>query len=559
GLSMILALGLAISTIGGATTALAEESDEFVVTAIIASEPETLDPNMESSVDGATYSMHMFENLMKYTVTDENATEDNDSVKLLEVTYGQAESYEVSDDGLTYTFTLRDDIYWSDGEPVTAADFEYSWKRIVNPDNAADYGYILDGVVLNASAIQAGEAEPDTLGIEATDDKTLVITLEAECPYFLGLCAFAALMPIREDIIEEYGTEWTDPGNMVSNGAYVLSAWEHDSYIEMSQNEYYYDNESVGPDKIEWQLQDSESAILASYQADEIDFTTSVSTEQLESLVESGDCYLPDEIGTYYLYLNCDNISDWRVRAAITLVIDRDNIVENVTQGGQTSATGLVAAGTTNNDGTEWTEYVGDAMFSTLAELYPDYDLTTYSGRCELAVALLDEAVADGYDTSVTIDYEYNTSEAHEAIAEAVQADVADVLGLNITLNNSEWQTYTNNLGEGNFGMARLGWIADYDDASTYLELFTNGNSYNYSNWVSDEYTELVTEFKALSAGEERDELMKEAEYLLFGEGGFAVCPIYFYTDPYLLHEGIDNIGYTPLGYFIFTYAEQAE
>ncbi|MCD8015802.1 MAG: peptide ABC transporter substrate-binding protein [Lachnospiraceae bacterium] len=556
GLSMILALGLAVTTAGGATTAFAEE-DEFVVTSVIASEPETLDPNMESSVDGATYSMHMFENLMRYELSDENATEDNDSVKLLEVTYGQAESYEVSDDGLTYTFTLRDDIYWSDGVEVTAADFEYSWKRIVDPDNAADYGYILDGVVLNASAIQAGEAEPDTLGIEAVDDKTLVITLEAECPYFLGLCTFAALMPIREDIIEEYGTEWTDPGNMVSNGAYVLSAWEHDSQIEMVKNENYYDVDAVGPDKLVWKLQDSESAILAAYQADEIDFSSTVSTEQLESLVESGDCYLPDEIGTYYLYLNCDNIPDWRVRAAITLVIDRDNIVENVTQGGQTPATGLVAAGTTTSDGTEWTEYVGDAMFASLAEMYPDYDLTTYSGRCELAVALLDEAVADGYDTSVTIDYEYNTSEAHQAIGEAVQADVADVLGLSITLNNSEWQTYTNNLGEGNFGMARLGWIADYDDASTYIELFTNGNSYNYSNWVNDEYTDLVTEFKALSGGEERDELMKEAEYLLFGEGGFAVCPIYFYTDPYLLHDGIDNIGYTPLGYFIFTYATE--
>ncbi|MCD7885525.1 MAG: peptide ABC transporter substrate-binding protein [Lachnospiraceae bacterium] len=558
-LATILAIGLAVSTVGGATTAFAEEGDEFVITSVIASEPETLDPNLESSVDGATYSMHMFENLMKYELSDENATEDNDSVKLLEVTYGQAESYEVSDDGLTYTFTLRDDIYWSDGVAVTAADFEYSWKRIVDPSNAADYGYILDGVVLNASAIQAGEAEPDTLGIEAVDDTTLVITLEAECPYFLGLCAFAALMPIREDIIEEYGTEWTDPGNMVSNGAYVLSAWEHDSYIEMVQNEYYYDNASVGPDRLVWQLQDSESAILAAYQADEIDFSSTVSTEQLESLVASGDCYLPDEIGTYYLYLNCDNIPDWRVRAAITLVIDRDNIVDNVTQGGQTPATGLVAAGTTTSDGTEWTEYVGDAMFSALAEMYPDYDLTTYSGRCELAVALLDEAVADGYDTSTTIDYEYNTSEAHQAIAEAVQADVADVLGLSITLNNSEWQTYTNNLGEGNFGMARLGWIADYDDASTYIELFTNGNSYNYSNWVNDEYTDLVTEFKALSGGSERDELMKEAEYMLFGEGGFAVCPIYFYTDPYLLHDGIDNIGYTPLGYFIMTYATQAE
>lgn len=551
-LSFLLAMAMATSSLG--IVASAEEAAGLHIRACIASEPETIDPNMESSVDGAVYSMHMFEGLMKYTNTDGLAAEGDTRVNLMEYDYGQAESYEVSEDGLTYTFTLRDGIKWSDGEPVTAQDFEYSWKRITDPANAADYGYILAGIVENAAAIQAGEAEPDTLGVKALDEKTLEIKLEAPCPYFVGLCAFAALMPIRQDIVEQYGAEWTNPGNMVSNGAFVLSDWVHDSYLEMVENENYYGE--VGPEKITWYLSDSQSAQLAAYQAGEYDFFYDVPTDQISSMKDAGDLFIADQICTYYLYLSCDNIPDWRVRAAIALSIDRENIVENVTQAGQNPATGLTAAGITDATGTEWTERVGEPLYNALTEMYPDYDLSTYSGRCELATVLLDEAVADGYDTATTITYEYNTSEAHKAIAEAVQADVANNLGIELTLNNSEWQTYTNNLGEGKFGLARLGWSADYDDAITYLELFANGNSYNYGNWVNDEYTALIDEIKTLPDGEDRDSKLEAAENMLFAENGFPVCPLYFYVQPYCLAGEISNVGWTPLGYFSFHNAQ---
>jgi len=552
-LSMVVALGVAVA--GMSSLALAETN----INACIASEPETLDPNLESSVDGATYAMHMFENLMKYNQTDDNAAlDDTDNVKLLVPDYGQAESYDVSDDGLVYTFHLRDDIFWSDGEPVVAADWEYSWKRIVDPANAADYGYILDGIVVNAAAIQAGEAEPDSLGIVAVDDKTLEVTLEAECPYFIGLCAFAALEPLRQDVVEEYGIEWTNPENIVTNGEYVLTEWVHDSYLKMAKNDKYY-QEIAGPDTITWYLNNSETAQLASFQAGEYDFFDTVPVDQIADLQDQGVAHAANQVGTYYLYMHTENIPDWRVRAAIALAVDRDNIVENVTQGGQTPATGIVAAGITNSNDEEWTETYGDVMYEALAELYPDADLETYSGRCDLAVQLLEEAVADGYDTSATINYEYNTNEAHKAIAEAVQSDVKSVLDLDISLNNSEWQTYTNNLGEGNFGLARLGWIADYDDAITYIELFTNGNSYNYGEWVSDEYTDLVNQAKALPGGEERDELLAQAEKVLFGEGGWTVCPVYFYTQQYCINPSLKGVGWTPLGYFVFDQAVMEE
>lgn len=545
-----LALALACGLTASCFSQVAWAEEEFNFKACIASEPETLDPSLESSVDGAVYSMHLFEGLMKYSNTENYAADGDESVYVTAYDFGAADSYEVSEDGLTYTFHIREDAKWSDGEPVKAQDFVYGWQRVVDPATAADYGYLLDDIVMNASAIQAGEADPSTLGIEALDDSTLVITLESDCPYFIGLCAFGALMPLRQDIVEQYGNEWTNPGNMVSNGAFVLTDWVHDSYIEMAQNENYWGE--VGPDKITWYLNNSQTSQLAAYQAGEYDFFYDIPTDQIESLQASGDLFIADQICTYYLYLNCDKIPDWRVRAAIALSIDRENIVENVTQGGQTPATGLVAAGITDSEGTEWTERVGEPLYDGLAELYPDYDTSTYSGRCELAQALLEEAVADGYDVNTTITYEYNTSEAHKAIAEAVQADVSSVLGIDLSLNNSEWQTYTNNLGLGEFGLARLGWSADYDDASTYVELFTNGNSYNYGNWVNDEYTAKVEEVRTLSGGADRDQAMQDAEAMLFGENGFGVCPLYFYTQLYCMKDGYSNAGWTPLGYFTF-------
>ncbi|MGI6239161.1 MAG: peptide ABC transporter substrate-binding protein [Christensenellales bacterium] len=548
-LTLTICLALSLMAFAGA------EQDTFDIAACIASEPETLDPSLISSVDGSTYVQHMFEGLMKFVSVGTQMGED-ESMFTADVDYGQAESYTVSEDGLVYTFTLRDDAVWSDGAPVTAQDFVYSWRRVVDPATAADYGYILEGIVLNASAIQAGEVAPDQLGVEAIDDKTLVVTLESECPYFISLCSFSTLMPLRQDVVE--GAEnWTEPGAYVSNGAYVLDEWTHDSYLKMVKNASYYDADAIGPDSITWYLSASETSILAAYQAGEYDFIDAIPTDRIEELKASGDAFVVPQMGTYYLYINCEQVDDWRVRAALALAIDRDNIVENVTQGGQSPATGIVPEGILLSDSTEWTSVIGEAMFAPLAELYPDYDLSTYFGRCELAIALVEEAVADGYDATATLDYQFNTSESHKAIAEAVQSDVQNVLGLNMTLSNSEWQTYTDNLGEGGFALARLGWIADFNDAVTYLDLFVDGGSYNYGRWTNPTYTDLIGQIKSMPAGAERDQVMADTELLLFSEGGFTVAPIYFYTQTYAMHEGIENVLWTPLGYFFFHYANQ--
>ena len=549
--SLFLALCLVLSM---ASFAAAE--DPFVLNLCIASEPETIDPNLGSSVDSAMYANHQFENLMKYTMTDEHPADDA-TMYNVDVDLGQAAAYTVSEDQKEYVFTLRDDIFWSDGQPVKAQDFVYSWQRLVNPETAADYGYFLDNIVLNAAEIQAGEKDPSELGVEAVDDKTLKVTLASPCAYFLSMCAFPALMPIRQDVVEA-SDNWTDPANIVVNGAYKVTEWVHDSYIKMEKNDKYYDLANLGPDTLIWHLSDSETAILSSYQTGEYQFIDTIPADMIESLKASGDLFVNPYVGTYYLYLNCSKITDWRVRAALVLSIDRDNIVENVTQGGQVPATGLVASGILDsemNDFAYGSSELG-AIYAWLAKQYPEADLETYSGRCELAKELYDAAVADGsWDPNTTIVYNFNTSDTHKAIAEACGSDWETVLGLNITLENQEWATYTNGLGEHNFGVARLGWIADYNDAMTYLELLVTGGSYNYGLYSNEAFDKALTDAKAMLPGAERDALMYSAEETLFGEGGFPVAPIYYYTQLYCKDASVDNVGFTSLGYFFFQYA----
>ncbi len=534
-------------------------TEGFTINACIASEPETIDPALISSVDGSAYTQHQFENLMKYAMTDEQVADDP-HMKMTEIVPGQAASYTVSDDLMTYTFTLRDDIFWSDGEPVKAQDFVYAWQRVVNPDTASEYGYFLNDIVKNATAIQNGEMDATELGISAPDDKTVVIELESPCAYFLEICAFASLMPERQDVVEK-GANWTDPENIVVNGPYKITEWVHDSYIVMQPNEYYYDYENLGPDNIVWWLSDSETNILQSYQGGTYQFIESFPTDMIESLQASGDCFINPYVGTYYLYLNCEKITDWRVRAAMVLSVDRDHIVEDVTQGGQVPATGLVASGILDSTGKDFAYGVSElgAVYNWLSQQYPDYDLTTYSGKCELAQELYQEAVDEGaWDPNTTVVYNFNTSDTHKAIAEACGHDWKDVLGMDITLENQEWATYTNGLGEHTFGVARLGWIADYNDPVTYLELFVTGNSYNYGLYSNTEYDEAIKTAKATLAGDERDSLLYSAEEDMFAEGGFPVCPIYYYTNIYCAN-GLDNMGYTPMGYFFFWYATPAE
>ena len=366
-------------------------------------------------------------------------------------------------------------------------------------------------------------------------------------------------MPLREDVVEG-NDDWTSPEKIVVNGPYKLSEWTHDSVIKMVPNDQYYDVANLGPDEIDWYLSADETAILSAYQSGEWQFVESIPNDMIASLKESGDCFIDPYVGTYFLYLNCDKIQDWRVRAAMVLCIDRQNIVDNVSQAGEAPATGFVASGILDSTGADFAYGSSElgAVYAWLAEQYPDADLTTLEGRCDLAKKLYQEAVDEGkWDPNTTVVYNFNTSDAHKAIAEACGQDWNNVLGMNITLENQEWNTYTNGLGEHKFGVARLGWIADYNDPITYLELMVTGNAYNYGLYSDPDFDKAIKTAKATPAGPDRDKALYEAEETLFGEGGFPVAPIYYYTNVYC-NKTMTNIGYTSMGYYFLQYAQPA-
>jgi len=531
-------------------------TDKLVVNACIDSEPETIDPTMGYTNSVFSYTYHAFEGLMKYVLTA-NAVSDDKNMVNADVAPGQAASMpNISSDGLVYTFTLRDDAKWSDGVSVKAEDFVYSWQRLVDPKTGSDYGYILDGVLKNATAILIGEKGASELGIKAINDKTLEITLEKPCAYFLSLCAFAPLMPLRNDVIEEYGDKWTEIDNIVVNGPYKYAEWVHGSFIKMCLNENYYNKEKMGPDEILWWLCDDEEQILRSYQEGKYDFINVCSADLVDSLTKSGEYFTNPGASTYYLYFNTQVISDWRVRAALTISVDRENIIKNVTKNGEHVATNLVPNGITDSDGNYFSNETSGPIYETLSKLYPDFNLSTYEGKCLLSKKLVEEAVSDGFDINEKIEFKLNENETNRNIAEACAENWKNVLGLNIEITNQDWTDYSVSLDEKNFGIARYGWIADFNDALTFLELFTEDSYNNFSSWKNSNFESLIENAKKTAYGKERDEILYDACDVLFGEGGFPCCPIFFYANNYCM-KGVSNVGYISTGCYFFMYAEK--
>ena len=507
------------------------------LTACIASEPETIDPSLNSSVDGATYIMHTFEGLMKYQQVGETDSE---------IVYGQAESHEVSDDGLVYTFHLRDDIYWSDGVAVTANDFVYGWQRLVDPETASDYCYIID-MVKNSTKIQAGELPVTELGIVALDEKTVEITLESPCPYFMELGAFASLMPLRQDIVEG-NDSWTfDPATYIGNGCYKITEWEHDSYIKMVKNEYYYDQESLGPDSITWRLMDDANAMLAAWRNGEIDFINDIPVDEVKTLLADGSLKILPQLGIYAVVFQTEvaPFDDPLVREALSLAIDRNYICDNITQMGQIPATAWVPAGISDGNGGDFRE-LGGEYYSVAAE--------DYEANCEKARELLAQAGYPNGEGFPVISYSYNTSDSHKKIAEAVAYMWESELGIQTQLANQDWNVFLQTREDGDFEAARHGWVADYNDSANFLELWTTGNSNNYAHWSNEEYDSLIAGAVLESDLAKRAEMLHQAEDILMADN--IVAPLYFYVDKYMLNDRVDNIYHTPMGYFFLMSAK---
>lgn len=512
----------------------AAENQPVSLTVQVGTEPDSIDPVLNTSVDGSIYIEHIFEGLTKL---------DKDG----NLVNGQAKDIQISDDGLTYTVTLRDDIKWSDGEPVTAQDFVYGWQHLVKPSTASEYSYMMDPVV-NATDIYTGKTtDVSSLGITAKDDKTLEIKLIAPCAYFLELLSRPMFYPLREDVVEG-NDKWTqDPSTYIGNGPYKMKAWNHKESIVVEKSDTYYNKDEVTVDEITFMLMDDDSAIQAAYQNGELQFADSYPVEEQETWAATDDYHNMAQLGTYYLAFNCEKapFDNPKVRKALTLAIDRNYIVKNITKAGHIPADAFVSTGVSDADTSKQFRDVGNSYYSVSDE--------DYEKNLEEAKKLLAEAGYPNGEGFPTFEYAYNTNSGHKAIAEALQNMWKEGLGIDCTLASQEWAVFIESRQTGNYEVARDGWLADYNDPISYLDLFLTDSGNNDPHWSNANFDDLIMQAKATGDQEVRMQALHDAEDILMDE--MPACPIYFYTDVYLQNPSISNVVTTPLGEKLFTYA----
>lgn len=516
------------------TTTPATDSAEGVVLDVsVGPEPETIDPTMNTSVDGATLINHTFEGLMKINAQSE-------------VVSGAAESYTLSEDGLVYTFKIRSDAKWSDGTDLTADSFVYSWQRLVDPATASDYSYMIDGVK-NANEIMAGEKDKSELGVKAVDAKTLEVTLNVAAPYFLEICAFPATYPLREDIVSANPDTWTqDSATYIGNGPYVVSAWEHQSMLVMTQNTNYYGVADLGPATINFHLMEDDNTILASFENGEILFGDSLPNEEIQRMTNNG-LYIEGQLGTYFLCLNVTDpaLSDVNVRKALSLAIDRQYLVDSVAMGGQQPADTFVATGLSDVDAT--------AEFHDVATKW--WDNATYEANCTQAKQLLADAGFPNGEGFPSIEIMINPG--HEANAEAITYMWKEVLGVNVTISSQDWAVFIETRSTGGYQIARHGWLADYNDPISFLDMWVTDGGNNDAEYSNTAYDDLIAQVKASSDRTERITLMHQAEDILAAD--MPIIPLYYYTDLFLKSDKLQGFYSSPLGYKYFMYCTVTE
>lgn len=436
----------------------------------LASEPDYLDPALNSSVDGACLAAASFAGLFTY----------NEEGKTVPAC---AEGYTVTPDGLTYTVTLKKGLKWSDGSALTAQDFVYSWNRAIDPMTAADYEYMFMGF--------DGYAD-GKLNVKAVDDNTLVFVLTAPCAYMEDLMAFPTFYPVKKSAVEAAAGWQTSPGawcqeaGFVSNGAFVCTGWTHDVSMTYEKNPYYYDADKVYLDKIEFMLSADDTAIFAAYNAGDIDFADSVPTDEIKNLQNNPEFHIIDALGTYYAAFNVKSkIFDGKtpeqaacIREAFGILIDRDYICENVGQTGQVAANAYIPLGMADGNGGIFKKTAEEGYFDAYG---------TNKDHAAVVARAIELLQAGGYkfengklskDTPIDLVYLTNDGTGHIAVAESIQQDLAEV-GISLKVQVQDWNVFLEERKNGNFDFAREGWIADFNDPINMLEMWitTSGNN----------------------------------------------------------------------------------
>jgi oligopeptide transport system substrate-binding protein len=480
-------------------------------------EPDTLDPH---HVEGTWENRIIGDMFLGLTTEAADAS----------VIPGAAESWEVSDDGTVYTFTLRDHT-WSDGTPVTADDFVFALRRILEPAEAAEYASLLY-TIKNAKALNEGALEGmEQLSVRALDPKTLEITLENPTPYFIEQLTHYTAFPVPKHKVEEFGEDWIKPGNIVGNGPYTVVEWLPNTHVKSQKNAAFYDADNVSIDTVYYYPSEERNAATKRFRAGEIDIQYDFASEQIDWLKEN----LPDEtriapyLGIYYYVINVRNapFDNLALRQALAMAIDREAITDKVLRTGELPAYSFVPPGTGN---------YGEPA-------YVDWKDMPYQERLAKAKELMAEA-GFGADNPLRLQLRYNTSETHKKVAIAVAA-MWKQLGVEAELFNSEVKVHYNDLQEGDFQVARAAWIADYNDAQNFLYLMDSSTGVlNYAGYASEEFDRLMGEAAATADLEARAELLRQAEAVAMAD--MPNIPLYYFVSKDLVathvQGWVDNI-----------------
>jgi len=554
----LAACGSSASTSSAAETATAEVATGATATGSgftvqLGPNPETLDPALNSAVDGANTIITIFEPLL---LIDENN----------EIIPGQAESYTVSDDGLTWTFTMRDGLKWSDGSDLTAKDFEYSFKRMADPNTAAPYAETAVGMIAGFDEAQGNpdadgnpttDPNPDALQVTASEDgKTLTVVLSYPCSYFDKLAAFASLSPVQQATVETNGDAWcTSPDTFVSNGPYMITEWTPSERIVLSKNLNYvggWDSSKIVSDTITLLLLEDSSASYAAYNSGEAQLVKDVPTDEIPSLTKAedgGDFYVDTILGTYYISLNDQKepFTDPLVRKALSLAIDREYVANVVMQGTYTPAYNLVGPGIMDEE--------GKGQFIDNANGGEPYISEDYEGNLEEAKSLLAEAGYPNGEGFPTITYSTNDAGYHVPLAEYLQTAWGE-LGITMDIDKVEWNSFTSQRRAGNFDISRNGWVMDYNDPSNIIELFTTGNGNNDGKYSDPEFDAAIEASKVADSTTHFEQLHKAEDILMEDMG---CIPVAYYNDFWLQSPSLQGTWHSPYGYWYLQYGYIAE
>lgn len=516
------------------TEPVAAEGKELAVQ--IGPNPETLDPALNSAVDGGNMLLHLYECLL---VVDQEG----------KLAPGQAETWETSTDGLTWTFHLRDGLTWSNGEPLTANDFVYTWKRVCNPDIAAPYAETVLGMVKGYEEAVAGNI--DALAVSAPDDKTLVVELNNPCTFFGSLAAFATLSPVNEATIEANGDAWAvAPETYISNGPFYMTEWVPGSHIKVAKNPYYWNADAVKLGSIKFVLMEDSNAAYNAYQTGEVLLIKDVPTEEIPSLAGNEEFHVEPIIGTYYVSLNnsLEVFQDARVRKALSLAIDREYVASTLMQGTYTAAPNFMGPGWIDTDGSEFISKSNGGK--------PYIDVTNFDANLAEAKQLMEEA---GYKDGAgfpAITYSTNDSGYHRVVAEYLQQAWGE-LGITLNVNIMEWASFTPTRRAGDYEAARNGWVGDYSDPSNMLDLLYSTNGNNDGKFNNAEFDAAMDIARTTLNAAERSEALHKAEDILMAET--ACIPIAYYNDFWLQSGKITGSWHSAYGYWHFMYADIAE